>query len=261
MNMKFAINTNTTLAVRADSNYCSEMTSQMLFGEYCTIIDTKNGFYLVENLIDNHIGWIAQNGVSEISEEELNKILGQPVIRISSPMAEIFNLKNKTIHRLALGCTIPNYNPDTSSFEILDIKYQVHPSFISYLPGFNKEGIVPTAQTLLNTPYFNGGKTIFGMDCSGFAQVAFSINGYTLPRFSAQQSETGNTIENIREAIPGDLFFYANQDVPSHTAIYLGDNKIIHAAEHVKIESIDNEDGGLFNKEKKYTLYRIKRIR
>lgn len=262
MNIKYAINLNATLAVRAESDYCSEMTSQMLFGEYCKIFDFKNDFYHIENLVDNHIGWVAQNGLTEISEEQIFAIKNQPEIRTSLPMSDVFNLKNKTIHRLALGSLIPNYNPDTSSFEISDIRYQIHPSFISYLPGFNRDGIVPTAKALLNTPYFNGGKTIFGMDCSGFAQVVFSVNGYVLPRFSAQQAETGETITKIEEATPGDLLFYKNSSTPSHTAIYIGEAKIVHAAEYVKVDDIDGQTGNILDKYGKptYELYKIKRI-
>lgn len=260
--MDYAINLNATLAVRAEADYCSEMTTQMLFGEYCRILDENNGYFLIENILDKHVGWVAQNGLTILSEEDFSNIKNQPEIRVSMPMADIFNLNHKTIHRFALGSLIPNYNPDTSSFEIAGIKYQVHPSFISYLPEFNKEGVVPTALTLLNTPYLNGGKTIFGMDCSGFAQVVFSINGYILPRFSAHQSETGKTIGSIGEAIPGDLVFYTYEGVPSHTAIYLGNNKVIHAGECIKIETIHNETGDILDEDGKPTmkLYRIKRI-
>ena len=262
IDIEYAINLNAILAVRAEDNYCSEMTTQMLFGEYCRIIEKKNGFYFVENLLDKHTGWVAQNGLTKLTNEDLANLQSQPEIRVSTPMAEAFNLTNKTILRLPLGSLIPNYNPDSSSFEIADFRLQIHPSFISYLPGANKEGIIPTALALQNTPYLNGGKTIFGMDCSGFVQVVFSINGYPLPRFSAQQSATGSTIENIEQAIAGDLFFYRNKDVPSHSAIYIGNDKIIHAAEYVKTHEVDSATGNILNKhgEIESELYRIKRI-
>ncbi len=262
IDMEYAINLNAILAVRAEDNYCSEMTTQMLFGEYCRIIEEKNSFYFVENLLDKHTGWVAQNGLTKLSKEDLLNLQSQPEIRVSTPMAEVFNLTNKTILRLPLGSLIPNYNADSSSFEIADLRLQIHPSFISYLPGANKDGIVPTALALQNTPYLNGGKTIFGMDCSGLAQVVFSINGYTLPRFSAQQAASGETIETTDQAVAGDLFFYTKKDVPSHTAIYLGNGKIIHAAECVKAEDVDSLTGNMLDEhgETKYELYRIKRI-
>ena len=254
--MKHGINLNAILAVRAEADYCSEMTSQLLFGEYCVITDEKDGYFKIENCIDKHTGWVATEGLTPISEEEIDNLANSPVIRICVPMAEVFYLDSKTIIRLPMGSFIPNYNPDTNRFSIANRDFQVHSSFMTYLPRSNRDGIVPTAMSLLNTPYLNGGKTLFGMDCSGFVQTVFSVNGYTIPRFSSEQATIGAAIESVPDAEAGDLFFYTKEDVPSHTAIYLGNNRIIHAGNSVKIDEID--DRGNYNKSA-YRLYKIKR--
>ena len=87
---KFAINTNSILAVRAEADYCSEMISQLLFGEYCTVLDEKGVYYFVENYIDKSTGWVAKNGLLLIGKDEFESLANQPLIKVCVPMADVF---------------------------------------------------------------------------------------------------------------------------------------------------------------------------
>lgn len=257
--MNFAINTSAILAIRTEANHSSEMTSQLLFGEYCKIIEKKDDFCKIENCIDKHVGWVTQDALYELDKESVLKLQNEPIIRICVPIADVFCLTDKTVYRLPAGSLISNFDPDTNKFKLAEKIYQIHSSFISYLPEGNIDGIAPTAMAFLNTPYMAGGKNIFGIDCSGFAQIIFSINGYVLPRFSAQQSEMGKIVNNLAEAKAGDLLFFTKEDVPSHTGIYIGNNKIIHAAESVRIQEI--ESWGFILNEAKHHTYRLSKIK
>jgi gamma-D-glutamyl-L-lysine dipeptidyl-peptidase len=114
----------------------------------------------------------------------------------------------------------------------------------------------------LNSPYLWGGKTPFGIDCSGFTQMAYKLAGIKLRRDAWQQAEQGHTINLLEETEPGDLAFFDNDEGNIvHVGIILRDHKIIHAAGKVRIDSIDHY--GINNKElKKYThkLRLIKRM-
>ncbi|MFT3994280.1 MAG: C40 family peptidase [Dysgonomonas sp.] len=259
--MNYAINKKSISAIRTEANHSSEMTSQLLFGEYCKVISSNGDFYEIENCLDKHSGWITKDSLFELNEEDIKALKTQPNIRICEPIVDVFCLTDKTIYRFPAGSLISNFDPDTSKFELAGKTFQIHPSFISYLPQGNPEGIIPTALSFLNTPYLAGGKNLLGMDCSGFAQTVYSINGYILPRFSAQQAETGKTIDNLTDAEVGDLLFFRKEDTPSHTAIYMGNNKIIHARDIVCIEDIDdtgfNLSGSKYNR---YQLYKITRV-
>lgn len=109
------------------------------------------------------------------------------------------------------------------------------------------------ALQFLYAPYIWGGKTLWGIDCSGLCQLVMRMRGVSLPRNSSQQAEYGETISFISEALPGDLAFFDNEEGKiTHVGILLGSNAILHASGHTRIDSLDHE--GIYHPElKKYT--------
>ena len=122
--------------------------------------------------------------------------------------------------------------------------------------------IVTQAQIFLNAPYLWGGRSPFGIDCSGFTQLVYKLCGIQLKRDANQQAEQGETITFLQESKAGDLAFFENSDGRIvHVGIILDNNKIIHASGKVRIDKIDHQ--GIFNEEKKnysHNLRLIKRI-
>jgi cell wall-associated NlpC family hydrolase len=123
------------------------------------------------------------------------------------------------------------------------------------------EYVKNTAKKYLHSPYQWGGKSPFGIDCSGFTQMVFKINGYKLFRDASQQAKQGKKIA-FGDAKCGDLaFFQGKENKISHVGIVLGDNKIIHASGKVRIDHF-NEEGILQADTKVYshTLSHTRRI-
>jgi cell wall-associated NlpC family hydrolase len=122
--------------------------------------------------------------------------------------------------------------------------------------------IVPSALAFLGTPYLWGGRTIWGIDCSGFVQTIFGGNGYQLPRDAYQQQEVGIEVD-FEDADKNDLAFFANKEGKIvHVGLILDNKKrIIHASGEVRIDTLDN-NGILVSGEKKYShvLHSIKRV-
>lgn len=89
--------------------------------------------------------------------------------------------------------------------------------------------LIDTALSLQGTPYWYGGTTPEGFDCSGFTQYVFAQTGaYELPRTAAEQSYCGTPV-SFDELSAGDLVFWDSGYGVYHTGIYLGDWSYIHA--------------------------------
>ena len=107
--------------------------------------------------------------------------------------------------------------------------------------------ILETARTFVGVPYLWAGTSFKGVDCSGFVKTVYFLNGYMVPRNSRQQAVSGEPVdvsEGLDNLQPADLVFFgreATEDKPeriTHVAIYLGDGKIIHSSQLVRINSL-----------------------
>jgi len=93
------------------------------------------------------------------------------------------------------------------------------------------ERIVQTALRFLGIPYRWGGTSLSGLDCSGFVQKVFALNGIRLPRLGRHQAQVGTPIPDLSLVQPGDrLYFRSSKQPISHTGIYIGNGYFIHAA-------------------------------
>ncbi len=101
--------------------------------------------------------------------------------------------------------------------------------------------IMTTANQFLPKGPHGGGHYLWGgtlgnrLDCSGFTQTVYRMNGVFLPRDADQQKgftqRVGNTLNEISELQPGDLvFFTSNGKYPTHVGLYYGNNQVIHSS-------------------------------
>lgn len=106
-----------------------------------------------------------------------------------------------------------------------------------------RDDIVSAAREQLGVKYrFGGSSPSTGFDCSGFIYYVFSNAGITLPRTSAEQYNTGEAVSKS-DLKKGDLVFFTTyRSGPSHSGIYVGDNKFIHASSSngISISSIND---------------------
>jgi cell wall-associated NlpC family hydrolase len=106
--------------------------------------------------------------------------------------------------------------------------------------AFTPAALEIVAKQFLGTAYLWGGRTVFGIDCSGFVQMVFKLFNYKLPRDAYQQAEMGEAIGFLAEAKPGDLAFFDNeQGKITHVGILLSPHQIIHASAVVRMDPID----------------------
>jgi len=114
--------------------------------------------------------------------------------------------------------------------------YQFRPS----PAGDVGQAVVNAATSLVGSPYRYGGRGPNGFDCSGLVYYSYRAAGVEVPRTSAQQFRASTPI-GIDAARPGDLLFFHYSRNVSHVAIYLGDQRFVHAPStggRVSVESL-----------------------
>lgn len=244
--------------LRVADDECSEMYSQLLFGERVEILETRERWLKVKNLSDNVCGWVDRKMI-EILPNSKNMVDDSPY-RIIVPILEAkIKLKNEKM-LLPGGSLLPNY--ENGKFHIKNIFFEVNSDEVgkSLKPSGNQ--LISLAKQYLNSPYLWGGKSALGIDCSGLTQVIFSMCGVFLPRNAYQQAEKGEQILSLEEAQAGDLAFFQNSKGKIvHVGLLLNSRQIIHSSGWVKIENIDSKGIiSLKTGEYSHTFHSIKRL-
>jgi len=225
--------------VRFEPSDRSEQVSQLLFGEHFTILEQEKKWTKIEIAFDNYIGWIDNKQYTIIGEEQFNYLNNAPII-LNNDLIEYISTPNNLLTPISLGASLSfleNEQINTSNYTFEGIKI---------CGKKEKENLVKTAFMYLNSPYLWGGKTPFGIDCSGFTQMVYKINGYKLLRDASQQATQGDALSFIEESEPGDLAFFDNDEGNiTHVGIMMNDNYIIHASGKVRIDRLDHL--GIYN--------------
>jgi hypothetical protein len=220
--------------VRAEASDASEMVSQLLYGDHFEIIETKTKWIKIRIAFDSYEGWIDHKQAFEIDDSTFQNI--QDKSTYSTDLIGLMTTSSSQLMPVCIGSAV-------HSSELLN-----HHFGGSINSNYNKEKLVETAMLYLNSPYLWGGKSPFGIDCSGFSQMVYKICGIQLKRDASQQAKQGQALSFIEESEPGDLAFFDNEEGHIiHVGIMMKDNYIIHAHGQVRIDRIDHS--GIFNVE------------
>ena len=210
----------------------SEMINQLIYGDIIEILEEKEKWVKIKSVFDDYIGWIDKKQYFKI-EDNITLDLNKPVYSID--LVEFIENNNNELVTIPIGSDISNISLMNHKFDGKTISGKN-----------NRNSIVNTALLFLNSPYLWGGKTPFGIDCSGFTQMVYKINGYKLSRDAKYQADQGETLSFIEESEAGDLAFFNNdQGDIIHVGIILQNNHIIHASGKVRIDRIDHS--GIYN--------------
>jgi hypothetical protein len=237
------------ISVRAEGSDKAELVTQLLFGEHYEVLSvSKDKKWLkIKIHFDQYEGWIDVKQHHSITKEHFEYI-NRADFKIATDITTSI-LYNKIPLQILMGSIIP-----ISGSELFKMEEQFAFNGESKSLGQKRdiESLKLTAKKYLNAPYQWGGKTPFGIDCSGFVQLVFKINGYRLLRDAAQQAKQGKAVE-LKDIQPGDLaFFKAKDEKITHVGILLERDKIIHASGKVRMD-IFNEEGILHADNKVYT--------
>lgn len=232
------------IAVRSEPSDKSEMVSQLLFGEMFEIVETSGSWLQIMNMYDAYEGWIDAKQCKRLSGHEVEVMTSLKTYVATDLVQLIYNKTTKINFPLLLGSSLPGLISNNMTIAAED--YEFDADYTEMVKPSDGNKIADVAIQYLNAPYLWGGRTPFGIDCSGLTQIAMKICGIKIPRDAAQQALTGTTVDFITESQPGDLAFFEDADNQIiHTGIILNENAIIHASGFVRIDAIDHE--GIFN--------------
>ena len=236
----------------------SEMVTQLLFGDHYSVVEENNRgkWVRIKIYADGYEGWIDKKQHYLISDAYFEQISNADY-KVCLDRATTILFKKRTMPIL-LGSVLP-----IASVELFKVEEQFAFNGESKNLGdiWPYERLKQVAFKYLNAPYLWGGKTPYGVDCSGFTQMVYKICGYRLERDSAMQCNQGRTVESLAEAAPGDLCFFGTKTKINHVGILLENNRIVHASGYVRIDDLTDE--GIINKdsgEKTHNINSIRRI-
>ena len=252
--MSFAIAVLSVVPMRIQPNHRSEQVSQLLFGETCAVSEESKEWVKITGTHDAYGGWVLKTQLKDIAPKEY--ALANESNGVAIDVASSANSSENNITVL-IGSSLPQF--DGINFKIGKEKFiYTGQSLQTELQNFSL--IEKIAVKFLNAPYLWGGRTPFGIDCSGFTQVVFKCVGIQLRRDAWQQAEDGQIIDFVESARMGDLAFFHNDDGKIvHVGIILRDSKIIHASGKVRIDTLDHF--GIFNVESKKYSHQLKIIK
>ncbi len=255
--MKKGICTLPMVPVREKPSDPSQMINQILFGDTVHIKDRFKSWLFIETAHDNYAGWVDEKQIVfppmafiEKAEKEVPVFLAEKYVEAQD--------KNNNRLSLVMGSRLPRF--DGENFYMGETAFKLPKGVLLYQGRKNAQELVETAKNYLGSPYLWGGRSFFGIDCSGFTQIVYRMCGYSLPRDSSQQAEHGNLVGFIEESKPADLAFFENEEGRIvHVGILLNNHQIIHSSGQVRIDTLDHE--GIFNESLKKYTHKLRFIR
>jgi hypothetical protein len=232
--MKYGICNLSIVPLRAEAADSSELVTQVLYGDVFKVLESRKKWSRIRLAFDSYEAWIDNKQFLFIEEENYNDISRQTPI-VCEDLVDMVSTKDNQMLSIVMGSSLNGLAILNHDFEGSSVEAK-----------FAKDNLINTALLYLNTPYLWGGKTPFGIDCSGFTQMVYKLNGYRLKRDASQQVEQGEALSFIEESEPGDLAFFDNAEGDiTHVGIIMKDNYIIHAHGKVRIDRLDHT--GIFN--------------
>ncbi|ANE53362.1 C40 family peptidase [Flavisolibacter tropicus] len=244
--MQYIFCTVSVAAMRKDPSHRSEMVSQLLFGEFGFVMEQQPDFVRIKCLYDGYEGWVALNQVAFVNADAVT----ETTIYTDAEVSSIHVKGSEAMHVSFATPVYAKYGGDHSlAIGPYEFSYPESPKQwdASKMP-YTAANLRAVANKYLHTAYLWGGRSIYGLDCSGFVQQVYKMFDIRLLRDAHLQADQGVQIDNLADSKIGDTaFFHNDAGRIIHVGILLSNSEIIHASGKVRIDRIDEE--GITNAE------------
>lgn len=250
--MDYGISAISIIPVRKEPSERSEMVTQVLFGEHFQILGEMVGWSHIKLAWDGYEGWIDSKMISPVNARVYKRLESKP-FAITGDILSLVPESNEQNLMLVAGSSLPIWRPYLKQFSINSDTYKAAGHVFYGKQKNPREILISQALKYFNAPYLWGGRSPFGIDCSGFTQILYKMIGVPIPRDASKQVRQGVALSFVDEALPGDLAFFDDEEGNIvHVGIIWKRNKIIHASGKVRIDNVDQF--GIFNVDlKRYT--------
>jgi len=237
----------------------SPIASQTVLGTTVKIIEARDEWYRIETP-DTYQGWVRRAAVRKYSPSERTPYAAEGrVAEVINLFANIYRQPSVTTMRpiqvVTIGVRLPVVGEKQNWFEISlptgERGWIQRGDVVEVDPKQPRrrgtvEDLLKLSKRFLGLPYLWGGTSPFGMDCSGYVQLVFSLNGIQLLRDAHLQYADPNLTAVRKEEIqPGDLLFFGpSEERITHVGLHLGNKEFINATTHdspiVQISRLDD---------------------
>ena len=225
------------IPLRSLADDTSEMRTQLLYGEHFTILEKRKSWSRIRAAFDKCEGWVCNEQYLPLTAEAGQALEEEPPAVYAADLVSFSSTPQHQLIPILLGSSVGRATLLGHFFEGAATNGTT-----------DKKTLVDTALRYLNAPYLRGGKSPFGIDCSGLSQMVYRMQGVTLLRNAAAQAMQGEALSFIEESEAGDLAFFDNKEgVIDHVGIIMDNNYIIHSYGKVRIDRLDHT--GIFNTE------------
>ncbi len=202
---------------RAASDDAMQLT-QMLWGESVNVFERKNGWAWVQLQRDGYVGYVEDAALTTMTASASHRL----VVR-SSHLYPAPDLKTQPVIAVAMGSELPAL---ATSGDFIKLASE-HFVYAAHLNHPQPNDFVSVAEQFLHTPYLWGGKTVWGLDCSGLVQVALHAVGAKCLRDSDMQEQSLGHVVGPDDLRRGDLIFWKG-----HVGIMQDATTLLHANGH-----------------------------
>lgn len=247
--MEFGICLQSVVPLRKEPHHQAEMITQLLFGELYRIMETRDQWAKVQLVYDSYEGWICDLQTNRIQEEEFLRHFEAETPCSLDLVQLISNESTKEVFPVILGSSLPGIEEFRMELAGNSFLYDGQLSSLSELEEAEtpqdiievKHAMLHDAMMYLNAPYLWGGRTPFGIDCSGLVQMIYRSRQIKLLRDAKQQASQGEVIGLIDEAEPGDLVFFddGNGEI-THVGMLVNRQQVLHCSGKVRLDRIDH---------------------